>query len=123
MTGERPQFPFPPPPAGYRWQPCIFQFDSSNTPILGSLGGMLTGQQSPYIPLRLDRDSRFFLLAVRLSDTAGLSVELFTPWSDPLMDSPVAAKEYASNTVPVTALEFGVEVPAGAVFTVRYQAQ
>jgi hypothetical protein len=118
----RPQFPLPPAPDGFAWQPCIFQFDRTNTPALGRLT-LGTGQVSGYIPLKLDDDAPFTLLAVRISN-AGVSLMLFDPFTNELMEDFVDPRLYASNTVPVTPLEGpGIDVRAGAVFTVRLQGE
>src|SRR6266496_4422692 len=117
----RPQFPMPSPSEGFQWQPCIFQFDQTNLPALGNLN-LSPGQESGHIPLRLDRDAPFVLLAVRISD-AGLNVLLFDPWSNQLMDDYVRPAIYADGLL-MTMLEGpGVEVPAGSMSSVRLQGQ
>ncbi len=110
-----------PAPAGYEWQPCIFQFDETNLPALGSLS-LSAGQESGHIPLALDKDAPFVLLAVRVSD-AGINVLLFDPWSNQLSDTYVIPSNF-SNALQITALEGpGIEVPAGSQFAVRLQGQ
>ncbi len=117
----RPQFPMRPAPAGFEWQPCLYQFDQSNLPALGSLS-LLPGQESPHIPLPLDKDAPFVLLAARVSE-AGINVMLFDPWSNQLSDTFVIPSEFAS-ALQVTALEGpGIEVPAGSQFAVRLQGR
>ena len=118
----RPQFPMPPPPCpGFQWQPCIFQFDQSNLPALGNLT-LLPGQESGHIPLKLDRDAPFTLLAVRISD-GGVNVLLFDPWANQLADTYLRPALYA-GALELTVLEGpGIEVPAGSAFSVRLQGQ
>lgn len=118
----RPQFPFPAAPEGFTWQPCIYQFDRSNTPALGTLT-LSTGSVSGYIPLTLDKDAPFRLMAAKVSD-AGVALLLFDPWTNQLMDDFVDPTLYASSLVPVTPLEGpGIDVPRGAVFQVRLQGE
>ena len=118
----RPQFAFPAAPDGFTWQPCIYQFDRTTTPALGSLV-LATGGVSGYIPLPLDHDAPCILLACRVSN-AGVKIEFFDPWSNELMDDFVDPSLFASEFVQMTTLEGpGIEVPAGAVFTVRLQGE
>jgi hypothetical protein len=118
----RPQFALPPAPEGFLWQPCIYQFDITNTPALGSLA-LAKGQESGRIPLELDRDAPFTLLACKIANS-GLNIRLTDPWGDEMMDDYVSPALYASELPPATVLEGpGIEVPAGAVFTVRFQGQ
>ena len=118
----RPQFPLPSAPAGFVWQPCIYEFDRFNLPALGSLS-LATGQETGYIPLHLDADACFMLLAVRVQN-AGFNVLLFDPWSNQLMDTYVSPLLYASQLPFMTVLEGpGIEVPAGSAFSVRLQGQ
>jgi len=110
----------PAAPAGYVWQPCVYQFDQTNVPALGSIA-LLKGQESSYIALPLDRDAPFVLLAARIADT-GLNVRLTDPWGNDLMDDYVSPLLYAFDHL--TVLEGpGLDVPLGAVFTVRLQGQ
>lgn len=112
----------PEAPEGFTWQPCLYQFDQSNLPALGGLA-LTTGQLSVLIPLMLDRDSPFMLLAVKISN-AGVNVLLFDPWRNQLMDDFVRPALYASGFPPFTVSEGpGIEVPAGSMFTVRLQGQ
>jgi len=115
----RPQFAFPAAPAGFQWQPCIYQFDQTNLPALGNLT-LVSGQESGYIPLMLDHDAPFTLLAVRISN-GGVKVLLFDPWSNQLMDDYINPPIYADDLL-ITVLEGpGIDVPAGSKFSVRFQ--
>jgi hypothetical protein len=116
----RHQFPFTAAPEGFMWQPCIYQFDQNNVPALGSL--VLTpGQQTGHIPLLLDPDACFTLLAVKI-ENGGLNVLLFDPWSNQLMDDFVRPALYASADGAASVLEGpGVAVPAGSAFSLRLQ--
>jgi hypothetical protein len=117
----RPQFALPAAPAGFLWQPCVYQFDQNNVPALGSLT-LTAGQESGYIPLSLDRDACFVLLAVKIQN-GGVNVLLFDPWLNQLMDDYVTPALYASELL-ITALEGpGIEVPPGSAFSVRLQGQ
>ena len=118
----RPQFAMPQAPEGFAWQPCLYQFDQTNLPALGGLA-LNTGQLTSHIPLLLDRDAPFILLACKISN-AGVNVLLFDPWSNQLMDDFVRPALYASGLPPFTVLEGpGIEVPAGSLFSVRLQGQ
>jgi len=118
----RPQFPFPAAPEGFVWQPCMYQFDASNLPALGSLT-LTTGQVTGHIPLQLDPDAPFMLLAIRI-ENVGVNILLFDPWSNQLMDDFVKPSLYAANQGAATVLEGpGIEVPAGSSFSVRLQGQ
>ncbi len=118
----RPQFAMTPAPAGWVYQPCIYQFDRTNTPAFAAVV-LASGDQTGDIPLHLDKDACFILLAVRIISD-GFDIELRDPWTNPLMDDFTNGDIYAERLVPVTTLEGpGLEVPAGAVFTVRLQGQ
>jgi hypothetical protein len=119
----RPQFPLPAPPPGYVWQPCVYQFDKSNVPAFAAVT-LVNGEESGHIPLKVDKDASFVLLAVKIL-FGGVNILLFDPWSDQLMDDYVNPQNYASNVVPATTLEGGngLQVPAGSVFQVRLQGQ
>lgn len=118
----RPQFAFPSAPPGYQWQPCIYQFSQNNVPAFGGIN-LAAGEVSGYIPLQLDQDAPFRLLGVKI-ENGGVDVLLFDPWSNQLMDDFVSPALYASELPPFTVLEGpGIEVDAGAVFSVRLQGQ
>jgi hypothetical protein len=117
----RPQFPFPDAPAGFTWQPCVYQFDRNNLPALGGIS-LSPGQESSHIPLKLDDDAPFFLQAIKIQNVR-VNVLLFDPWSNQLMDNYIAPTLFASELPPATVLEYGIEVPAGAVFAVRLQGR
>jgi hypothetical protein len=118
----RPQFAMPQAPEGFAWQPCIYQFDQNNVPAMGSLA-LATGQESGHIPLPLDKDAPFTLLGVKIQN-GGFNLLLFDPWSNQLMDTYIAPGLYASDVPPFTVLEGpGIELPAGAVLSVRFQGQ
>ena len=118
----RPQFALPAAPAGWVYQPCVYQFDRTNTPAFASVI-LASGAQTGDIPLRLDKDACFILLAVKII-ADGFDLELRDPWTNPLMDGFISPDLYASGLPPSTAVEGpGLEVPAGAIFTVRLQGQ
>ncbi len=118
----RPQFPFPPAPRGFVWQPCLYQFSQNNVPALGNLN-LAAGQQTGHIPLPLDKDAPFRLMAAKIQN-GGVDVLLYDPEANQLMDTFVSPSEYANELQPFTVLEGpGIDVPAGAVFAVRLQGQ
>jgi hypothetical protein len=118
----RPQFPMPKAPDGWAWQPCVYQFDTTNTPAFSGLI-LNPGQETGHIPLKIDKDSCFVLLAVRVFNFPA-NVLLFDPWTNQLMDDYVRPSLYASDEVMYTVLEGpGIEVPAGSTFAVRLQGQ
>lgn len=118
----RPQFLMPAAPAGMVWQPCIYQWDRTNTPAFGNIV-LASGSESGNIPLHLDKDACFVLLACKVI-ADGFDVEIFDPWTNPLTDTFVNTDLFAGKLSPAAVLEGpGVEVPAGAVFTVRLRGQ
>ncbi len=118
----RPQFAMPAAPDGWVWQPCVYQFDRTNTPAFGNIV-LGSGDYSSYIPLHLDKDACFLLLAVKII-ADGFNLELYDPFNNPLMDNFLPMDLYAGKLPPTTVLEGpGIESPAGAVFTVRLQGQ
>ena len=118
----RPQFALPPAPEGFLWQPCVYQFDNTNTPAFGNMV-LAKGQESGRIPLELDRDAPFTLLACKAANS-GFNIRLTDPWGNELMDDFVSPALYANQVPPATVLEGpGIEVPPGAVFTIRFQGQ
>lgn len=117
----RPQFALPAPPEGFVWQPCIYEFSQVNVPALGSLL-LSTGQETGRIPLPLDKDACFTLLAVKIQQ-GGVNVWLEDPWGNDLSDTYVNPSQFAGELPPFTALEGGIECPAGSQFSVRLQGQ
>jgi hypothetical protein len=118
----RPQYAMPQAPTGWVYQPCVYQFDRTNTPAFASVV-LATGAQTGDIPLHLDKDACFILLAVKVI-ADGFNLEIRDPWTNPLMDDFMNGDLWANRLPPCTALEGpGLEVPAGAVFTVRLQGQ
>lgn len=119
---NRPQFAFPAPPDGFRWQPCVYQFSENNVPSFASIA-LTSGQQTGHIPLRLDHDAPFILMGIKIQN-AGVNVLLSDPFGNELTDDFVEPSEYGSDLPPFTVLEGpGIEVPAGAIFQVRLQGQ
>jgi hypothetical protein len=81
------------------------------------------GQETGRIPLGLDRDAPFMLLACKIANS-GFNIRLTDPWDNEMMDDFVSPALYASELLPSTVLEGpGIEVPPGAVFTIRFQGQ
>jgi hypothetical protein len=115
----RPQFPFPPAPPGFSWQPCVYQYDGTNTPVLGTLL-LSSGQVSGHIPLHTDKDAPFLLMAIRVTGTE-TKILLLDQWWNYLVHDYVLPAMYGS-TIPPTNLEGPwVEVPAGAVLQARFE--
>ena len=128
----RPQFTYPDPPPGFEWQPCAYEFDTSNTPALFNLI-LPTGQLTGYIPLRLDNDAPFVLASVEIQSQS-VNFELRDPWTndlvdfnlDPLTGALVLALpvDYAPDVPPAAVLEGPwLFLPPGAVLSVRLQGQ
>lgn len=118
----RPQFAMPQAPQGFVYQPCIYQFDQHNIPALGNLS-LLPGQETGRIPLRLDHDAPFILLAVQILN-GHVNLRLTDPFGNELMDEFLPPVLYASDAPFHTVLEGpGIQVPKGAVFQVRLQGQ
>jgi len=118
----RPQFPRPAAPPGFIWQPCLYQFDETNTPAFAEIS-LASGDESGYIPLHLDRDAPFVLLGIKIQQST-VNVQLWDPHGNELMDTYVTPDEYATDLCPFTILEGpGIECPKGSVFQVRLQGQ
>lgn len=118
----RPQFPMADAPAGWEWHPCVYQFDSTNTPAFGNIV-LSTGAETGYIPLHMDKDACFVLLACKIIADA-FDVLLFDPFTNQLMDDFTPSTLYAESRVPVTTLEGpGIEAPAGSAFSVRLRGK
>jgi hypothetical protein len=118
----RAQFAFPAAPPGYTWQPCIYQWDKTNVPALGSLS-LATGQETGYIPLEFDKDAPFVMHGIKLG-TGRVNVQLWDSDGNALMDTYVNPVQYASQLPPITTLEGpGIEVAPGAIFQLKLQGQ
>ncbi len=81
----RPQFVFPPPPADCTEQRFHYAYDASNTPTLNS-GTLAAGAHTGRIPLQMDHDAPFYLLAIQ-QWASFLQLRLETPYGDALSDS------------------------------------
>lgn len=112
----RGQFPFCEAPAGYRWVPVIYAFDSTNTPALSLF--LASGQQTDNIPLVLDSDEDFYWCGTRLLFT-GLTLELKDPQTDPLMDGLIVPELYADRAMPTVLEPLGTFCPKGSAIQLR----
>ncbi len=118
----RPQFAMPNPVKGFVWQPCVYQFDATNTPAFANIA-LVTNQETGHIPLSLDADVPFLLLGAKIQDSL-VNVELWDPWGNMLMDGYLAPQLYASELPPFTVLEGpGIYCPAASVLQARLQGQ
>ncbi len=81
----RPQFAYPVPPKECVDQRFHYSYDFTNTPYLNS-GSLAAGAHSGRIPLQMDQDADFYLLALQHQPN-GLQLRLETPFADPLSDS------------------------------------
>lgn len=88
----RPQFAYPVPDTKCMEMRGHYSYDSTNTPSL--VGNLAAGARTGRIPLPLDRDADFYLLAIQqLSAGAGIhsaqniQVRIEDPWTNPLSDS------------------------------------
>ena len=103
----RPQFSYPLPAPPCEDQAVSYSFDSTNTPVLG--GTLAAGAQTGRIPLRLDKDADFYLLA--FDTQGGVSIRLEDGNGNPLSDS-----ENSSNAANfLTPAEYGRTNGAGFV--------
>ena len=64
----RPQFAYPLSPAKCQDQPCVYSFDSTNTPSFSSVAANDPGTNK--IPLQLDQDADFIIRAIRIPPTS-----------------------------------------------------
>ena len=81
----RPQNAYPPAPSDCSDQRFHYAYDQSNCPTLNS-GTLAAGAHTGRIPLQMDQDAPFFLLAIQ-QQASGLQLRLESPYSDPLSDS------------------------------------
>jgi len=118
----RPQFPMPCPPEGFEYQPCVFQYDQTNTPGFAQVQSLASGQATGYIPLTLDNDAPFILLGIKIVN-AGVEVQVWDPYTNPLLDDFLQPPEFASDVPQFCVLERGIECPAGSNLTVRFEGE
>lgn len=117
----RPQFPCPPAPKGFVWQPCVYEFDVTNTPAFRL--SLAANQETGWIPMKLDSDAPFVLKAIKIS-RSGFNVILKDPHENELMNDYLDPVEFANNVPPFTILEGpGIECPSGSTFRVKLQGQ
>jgi len=87
----RPQYALPRPRDCWE-QRFHYSYDYTNTPVL-DFGFLGVGAHTGRIPLYMDQDADFYLLAIQ-HQLNGLQLRLETPFGDPLCDS--------GNTVETT---------------------
>ena len=96
----RPQYAYPPAPAGFRDEMFAFYFDALSVPALGQ--GIPVGDPIRNIPLQLHRDAPFIWRATSvLSNQTGIGVQLQGP-SGSLLSSdfePVLQSFFPSGTL------------------------
>lgn len=112
----RPQFPFCPAPAGYRWEPVIYAFDTTNTPALSVL--LNPGEETDNIPLLLDSDADFYWCGTRFL-FSGLDVQLKDPFTAPLMDDAEVPELEADSAMPTVLEPLGCFCPKGSAILIR----
>lgn len=113
----RPQYSYPPPPAGWVDEDFVYEFDSINTPALAS-------PPQSKIPLVLQPDAEFHIRGMQISgNTGNLLVRFWSPNGYPLGAVPVECDRAYDSTVngpspigrlPVT-LEPEIVCPAGGL--------
>jgi hypothetical protein len=115
----RQQFPIYPPPEGFEWVPTLYAFDGTNTP--GLFLALSNGQQTDDIPLLLDNDADYYVMAIKASDPASIDVLLKSPFTDPLSDDFVAPNLWADNFQPTAIETPGLYCPAGSALLVKFR--
>lgn len=130
----RPQFGYPPPPAGFEDHQFHYEFDSSNTPILATSIPATTLQ--PDIILPMQSDAMFIARGVKFQQLNVIGQETFyfqlkTPRGDYMQSVPVPINCYADVVIglvsPTTGAAAGssvavpfndeVECPPGSNWT------
>jgi len=107
----RPQYAFPAPLSDCLDQRFHYAYDASNTPTLAQ-GSLAAGGHTGRIPLQMDQDAPFYLLAIQ-QQASGLQLRLESPYADPLSDS--------GNTIESTNYVFSAlysETDGAAVVTI-----
>jgi hypothetical protein len=114
----RPQFPISPAPEGFEWVPTIYSFDATNTPAL-SLA--ITGtQQTDDIPLLLDDDADFYLMAIKVNAPL-VKMILKDPYTAPLVDDFVSPLLWADDLQPTVVETPGLYCPAGSALLAKFR--
>ena len=125
----RPQYVYPPCPAGYRDEQFHYSFDSTLVPALGN--AIAAGQYSGDIILPLEADADFIACAFKIqaADTSRstLSFQLKTPHGDYIETAYVPVARYAGEgdgaliagrlLIPI---EEAVWCPAGSNWTIYF---
>lgn len=112
----------PEAPEGFEWHMCAYEFDQTNTAAFVNIA-LSPGQEGPHIPLRLDHDVPFYLMAIRIT-FANVDVQLWDVWDNPLLDDFDQPAEYASASPPSTVLEGPwIACPPGSSFVVRLRGR
>ncbi len=123
----RPQYAYPPAPAGFRYEQFHYSFDSTN--VVAFQGTLAAGAQTDAINLQTEQDAIFKCRAVRFALGTGdsrLYCELRTPHGDYLQSPFVPLARWARPTGIVGAgslfvpLEPEIETPPGGAWTVYY---
>jgi hypothetical protein len=126
----RPQYAYPPTPAGFEDETFDYSFDQTNTPVLAL--PILAGGQANDIMLPLQADAPFIARGILILNTAGggspLNMRLKTPHGDYIATSPVPSARWANGSIRATStgkvkipLEPEIECPAGSVWTFYLQ--
>lgn len=120
----RPQFACSPTPPGFRDETFHYEFDSTNTPLLGQ--ALAAGEQANNILLPLENDAIFVCrgISIRLGNAeSNLYLELKTPHGDYIATVPVPiSRSFTSSGAAVIGhvivpLESEIECPAGSMWT------
>ena len=127
MTTYRPQFVYPPTPAGFEDEQFHYSYDGTNCPLLNSANPIPAGGLSSNIILLTQADAPFFARGLNIqlgtSDT-NLWFQLKTPRGDYMQKVPVPIVLYAGMVggLPVAgqvfvAFESEIECPPGSSWT------
>ena len=95
----RPQYAYPPAPAGFRYEQFHYSFDSTN--VVAFQGTLAAGAQTDAINLQTEQDAIFKCRAVRFALGTGdsrLYCELRTPHGDYLQSPFVPLARWARPT-------------------------
>lgn len=94
----RPQFAFPPAPAGFRDEQFHYGFDGSNVPALAT--AIAAGSQVLNVVLQLQNDAEFILRAIKVqlgTAPSSLALQLRDPYGNYLSATPLELSNYLTG--------------------------
>lgn len=123
----RPQYAYPPPPAGFKDEQFHYSFDGTNCPLLSTANALAPGAASNNIILLMQSDAIFLARALKIklgNSHSTLDFQLKTPRGDYMQTVPVPLALYAGRIDGVNGaghffvpIEAEIEAPPGSNWT------